>query len=188
MQTAVLTADVNKASHLAAAPVEMRWHSGLPVYASEVFLRSVGDEYGWIGGSDASGRLRCILPYTVIRKPGLRMVRFRVATVPLQGELDLAEERSFLNSVVEHFRASGVDMIIPGPAAAMFRICPNDAVVAPYATFVKDLTQPEEVLFNEVHADYRKKIRGAVRAGVQIKSGMQYLDTSYDIVADTLKR
>ena len=61
---------------LKANAVEIRWHSGLPVYASEPFLRTVSDEYGWIGGTDEAGNLRCILPYTVIRKLAIRIVRF----------------------------------------------------------------------------------------------------------------
>jgi hypothetical protein len=173
---------------LKAKPVPVEWHSGLPIYASEAFLKTVGDEFGWIGGADDMGRLRCILPYTTIRKPGFRFVRFRVETVPLEGELDVQEEKAFLNSAVEYFRSTAADMIIPGANSAVFRTYPDGAVAAPYGTFILQLNKPEESLFNEVHSDYRKKIRSAVRAGVQIKCGMQYLDVSYDIIADTLRR
>jgi len=185
---AVKTLQADQVSCLTAVPVAISWHSGLPVYASEAFLKGVGDEYGWIGGVDESGQLRCILPFTVIRKLGFRMVRFRVETIPLGGELDEEGERSFLNSAMEHFRSTAADMIIPAHASALFRTYPDNAVVAPYATFIKDLNQSGEILFKELHADYRKKIRSATKAGVQIKSGMQYLDTSFDIIADTLKR
>ena len=36
------------------------------MYASKSFSKTVGDEYGWLGGIVDSGRLRCILPYTII--------------------------------------------------------------------------------------------------------------------------
>lgn len=184
----VMTAPTAQGTHLTAAPVEIRWHPGLPIYASESFLKSVGNEYGWVGGTDDSGRLRCILPYTVIRKPGFRMVRFRVETVPLQEPLELAEEKSFLNSTIEYFHSSGADMIIPSPNNTIFRTYPDGAVAVPYGTFIQDLDREEEVLLGEVYADYRKNIRKAMKAGVQIKSGTEYLDTSYNLVADTLKR
>lgn len=171
-----------------ARPVEIRWHSSLPIYASEAFLRTVSAEYGWIGGTVASGKLRCVLPYAVIRKAGFRMVRFLVETIPLEGELDEREERSFLNSVVEHFRSTGVDMIIPSNNTAIFRTHPDGAFAAPYGTFIKDLNQSEEALWKEVATDYRQNIRKAIKVGVHIKSGMEYLDTSYNLVADTLKR
>ena len=67
-----------------AKPVEINWHPRLPIFARESFLKAVGDEYGWLGGFSEHGELRCILPYTVIRKAIFRMVRFRVETIPLQ--------------------------------------------------------------------------------------------------------
>ena len=184
----MMSREANNVNSLIVAPVEIKWHLGMPIFASETFLRTVGDEYGWIGGTDASGQLRCALPYIVVRKLGFRMVRFRVETIPLKGELDAEEEKSFLNSAIEYFRSTGADMIIPANNTALFRTYPDGAVAAPYGTVIKDLSQPEEILFNEVHADYRKKIRSAARAGVQIRYGMQYLDTSYNLIADTLQR
>jgi Acetyltransferase (GNAT) domain len=173
---------------LAAAPVAIEWHSGLPVFACEGFLKSLGGEYGWIGGSDQGGQLRCVLPYSIIRKPGFRLVRFRVETIPLGMDLAPEEEKSFLNSAVQYFRSAGADMIIPSNNTALFRTCPDHALAAPYGTFVNDLSQTEEELFGKVRKTYRNNIRRAMKAGVQIKSGMEYLDASYALVAETLKR
>ena len=184
----VLTLSANEARQLKAAPVAIRWHSALPIYASEPFLKSVGDEYGWIGGTDQAGKLRCVLPYTVLRKPGFRLVRFRMETIPLEASLELEEEKSFLNSTMEYFRSVGADMIIPSNNTALFRAYPDRALPAPYGTFVNDLTQTDEMLFSKVRKTYRNNIRRAMKAGVQIKSGMEYLDASYEMVADTLKR
>jgi len=175
-------------NNLRACPVEIKWCPALPIYASEGFLKSVGDEYGWIGGTDGEGLLRCVLPYTIIRKFGFRFVRFLVETIPLEGEFDMQAEKSFLNSAVEYLSSTGADMIIPATGSTIFRTYPDGAVAAPYGTFVKDLTQPEDVLFCGVYPDYRANIRRATKKGVQIKCGMQYLDVSYRIIADTLKR
>ena len=174
--------------NLKARPVEIKWHFGLPVYAAEAFLRTVSDEYGWIGGTDGSGKLRCILPYSVIRKAGFRLVRFRLATVSLEREVDLEEEKAFLNNATEYLRSTGVDMIMPGANSAVFRTYPDGAVAAPYGTFIKDLKQPEDVLMKEIHSTFRYNIRRATREAVQIKEGLEYLDTSYALVGDTLKR
>ena len=175
-------------SSLRVAPVEINWHPGLPIFASAAFLKTVAGEYGWMGGSDESGELRCILPYTVVRKPGVRMIRFRLETTALQGELDEAEEKSFLNGVIEHFRAAGADMVIPSGNTALFRTYPTGALAAPYGTFVNDLTQSEEALMSALRKTHRNNIRGAEKAGVQIKSGLEYLDAAYHLVAATLKR
>ena len=77
------------------APVDINWHPGLSVYASKQFLKTVGDEYGWIGGIDSVGKLRCVLPFTIIRKPFCRLVRFRVETIPMSEELGVAERNRF---------------------------------------------------------------------------------------------
>ena len=173
---------------LKAAPVAISWHSELPIYASEAFLKSLEDDYGWIGGTDETGSLRCVLPYTIMRKARFHLVRFRVETIPLDGKLSEAEERSFLSSVVEHLRSTGADMIIPSNNTAIFRTHPQGAQTAPYGTFVNDLTETEEVLFGKVRKTYRNNIRRAIKARVAIKSGMEYLDASYQLVAETLKR
>ncbi len=171
-----------------ASRVDINWHPGLPIFASEPFLKAVGDEYGWIGGFDDSGNLRCILPYTVIRKAIFRMVRFRVETIPLGEGLAVEEEKSFLNSAVEYFRSRGMDMIIPATTNTIFRIYPEGAVAAPYGSYIIDLNQSEETLWNNLNASHRRKVRLAMKQGVQIRSGMEYLNTVYELVRDTFKR
>jgi hypothetical protein len=175
-------------STLRAQPVAIAWNPRLPIFAAEAFLKTVAGEYGWMGGIDESGQLRCILPYTVVRKPGVRMIRFRLETTPLQGGLSEAEEKSFLDEVIVHFRASGADMVIPSGNTALFRAYPTGAMAAPYGTFINDLTQTEEVLMGAIRKTYRNNIRRAEKAGVQIRSGLEYLDAAYGLVADTLKR
>jgi lipid II:glycine glycyltransferase (peptidoglycan interpeptide bridge formation enzyme) len=173
---------------MVAIPVEINWHSDLPVYASKAFLKTVGDECGWIGGANESGKLRCVLPYSIIRRTGLRMVRFRVETIPLNGGFDEREEKSFLNSTIDYFRSTDADLIIPSNNTALFRTYPDGALAAPYGTFIKNLDQSEEALWNEVASDYRQNIRKATRAGVHIKSGTEYLDSAYNLFATTLRR
>ena len=158
------------------------------MYASEPFLRTVSDEYGWIGGTDETGHLRCILPYTVIRKLAIRIVRFQVEVVPLDRDLSKEDERAFLNSAVAFLRSTGVDMIMPGMNAAVFRTYPDGAVAAPYGTFIKNLNQPEDALMKEIHSTFRYNIRRATREGVEIKEGLEYLDSSYGLIANTLNR
>jgi hypothetical protein len=174
-------------NELKAVPVDLVWHPGLPIYASTAYLKYDG-QFGWIGGLNNIGTLRCILPYYVIRKPGFHMIRFRTQTIPWAEELDVAEEKDFLGAVVEHFRSEGADIILPSGNTAIFRTYPDGAAAAPYGTFVNDLDRPEDALFREIRKTYRQNIRKAEAAGVEIRSGMDYLDACYDLVSDTLKR
>ncbi len=171
-----------------AAPIDIRWHPRLPVFAAESVLRATGDEYGWLGGIDSSDRVRCILPYTIIRKSMVRLVRFRVETIPVERPLDLGEEKAFLNGAVAYFRSLGADTIIPATNNAVFRTYPDGADAAPYGSYVIDLTQPEDQLWRGISRITRQNIRTAQKDGVQIRSGLQYLQTAYGLIKDTFGR
>jgi len=170
------------------ARVPINWNQNISIHASEPLLRTVGDEYGWIGGFDDLGMLRCILPYTIIRKAMFRMVRFRVETIPWEEPLEGEEERVFLNSAVEYFRSSGADMIIPATNNTIFRVYPDGAMAAPYGTFIIDLTQAEEALWTNLHSKHRNVIRNAINKGVEIRCGLEHLSTAYELTRETLKR
>ena len=171
-----------------ATPIPINWHPDLPIFASEPFLKSVGDEYGWIGGIDETGKLLCVLPYTIIRKAIFRMVRFRVETIPLVEEFSMKQERSFLNSAIKFFRSTGADMIIPATTNTIFRTYPDGADAAPYGSYVIDLSHSEEFLFKNINRIYRQNINTALKKGVSVQSGIEHLDSAYMLVRDTFKR
>jgi len=171
-----------------AKKIDINWNPELSIYASEPFLKVVGNEYGWLGGFDKCGKLRCILPYTIVKKAVFRMVRFRVETIPISEEFTIDQEKAFLNSAIKYFCAIGVDMIIPATTNTIFRTYPDGAIAAPYGTFIIDLTQSEETLLNNFNATHRRKVRQAIKQGVQIRHGMEYIKSSYDLVRNTFKR
>jgi hypothetical protein len=171
-----------------AEPVEIQWGPSLPVFAKEKFLSAVSSEYGWLGGIDESGIVRCVLPYTIVRRAGLRMVRFRVETIMCGTGLDVVEEKSFLNSVVEHFRNVGADIIIPPSNNTLFRTYPDDANPAPYGSYVIDLQQTEDVLWRNISKTTRHNIRHAQTDGVSIREGFELLDPAYDLIRETFRR
>lgn len=171
-----------------AEPTKIDWRPDLSIYASESYLKTVSNEYGWVGGGDDSGKLRCVLPYTIIRKAIFRMVRFRVETIPWGEPLEEEEEREFLNSAVEYFRSTRADMIIPATNNTIFRVCPDGAMAAPYGTFIVDLTQTEEALWTNLHSKHRNVIRNAINKGVEIRCGLEHFSTAYELTRETLKR
>jgi hypothetical protein len=171
-----------------ARPIPITWHQGLSIYASEQFLKSVGDNYGWLGGFDEAATLRCILPYTVVRQAILRMVRFRVETIPLNGDMSVAEEKDFLNSAMCHFRDSGADLIIPATTNTIFRTYPDGAVAAPYGTYVVDLDKPEEALWSGLSSNHRRQVRVAQKNAVRIRHAPEHLEMAHSIVRDTFKK
>ena len=171
-----------------AKPVEINWHPGLPIFARESFLKAVGDEYGWLGGFSDNDELRCVLPYTIIRKAIFRMVRFRVETIPMAEELDIQEEKSFLNNAMKYFRSIGTDMVIPATTNTIFRTYPEGADAAPYGSYVIDLGQPEDILWRNIAQKTRQNINTARKNGVYILSGREHLNTAYILTRNTFGR
>jgi hypothetical protein len=169
-------------------PIPINWHPELSIYASEPFLASVSSRYGWLGGFDEAGKLQCVLPYTIVHKPFLRMVRFRVETIPISDPFDIVQERSFLDSAMEHFRSVGADLVIPATTNTIFRTFPDGAIAVPYGSYVVDLRQPEETLWNNVHSKHRNSIRRAKKSGVAICEGMEYLPIAHRLIRETLRR
>jgi hypothetical protein len=171
-----------------AVPIPIDWSPRLPVFASEGFLKAVSDDYGWLGGIDALGRLRCILPYTVIRKSLFSMIRFRVETIPLAEGIEVSEEKEFLNSAIQYFRSLPADVIIPATTNAIFRTFPDGADAAPYGTYLIDLTQPEEVLWKAIGRITRQNIGTAKKDGMRIENGTEYLEPAYKLIKETFAR
>jgi hypothetical protein len=171
-----------------AEPIIVQWDSSLPVFAKEEFLRAVGNEYGWLGGIDQSGVVRCVLPYTILWKAGIRMVRFRMETIFCGPSLDPVEEKSFLNSVVQYFRSVRADVIVPPTNNALFRTYPDGASTAPYGSYVVDLQQTEEMLWRNVSQTSRRHIHAAQKGGVVIREGMEFLEPAYDVIRETFSR
>jgi hypothetical protein len=170
------------------ALIDVDWHQNLSIYASSLFLKTVSEEYGWLGGFNESHKLFCVQPFSVIRKGGFRLVRFPTQTVSLNGDLSIESEQQFLNNAVDYFRTIGADVIVPATVNTIFRTYPDGAIVAPYGTHIIDLTQTEEALWNNLHSKHRNVIRNANKKGVKIVTGIEYLPIVFNMVRDSFLR
>lgn len=166
----------------------MDWHPGLSIYASPAFLRTTADEIGWLGGFDRANQLRCILPFTVIKKLFFRLVRFRVETIATDQPLSAEEEKSFLEEAMKFFRARGATMVIPASTNTLFQTFPAGAIAAPYGSYIVDLTAGEDVLWKNLHSKHRNVIRNAQKAAVEIDFGRQHLEAAHELITATLRR
>jgi hypothetical protein len=170
-------------------PIDINWHPELPIFAKESFLKAVSDEYGWLGGLSVSGELRCVLPYTIVKKAIFRMVRFRVETIPMVRGFDLAEEKDFLNGVIRYLNSLGADMVIPATTNTIFRTYPDGADAAPYGSYIIELGQPEDILWKNIDRITRQNIKSASKAGIVIRDAtIPEFDEAYLMIRSTFKR
>jgi hypothetical protein len=168
--------------------IPIDWNPSLPIFANECFLKTVSNEYGWLGGFGEDGELRCILPYTIIKKVIFRMVRFRVETIRVVQGLTLDEEKTFLNGTMEYFRSRGMDMVIPATTNTIFCTYPDGADVAPYGSYIIDLTQTEDNIWHGIDRIMRQNIKTAVKGGVIIKDGSADLEAVHKLIVETFQR
>ena len=171
-----------------ASAVKIEWTADLPIYSSQSYLKTASDEYGWIGGIGSSGKLCCVLPYYVVRLSMFQLIRFTSETIMLAGEMSIEEERVFLNAVIDYFRCTGADVIIPSTFTSLFRTYPDGALAVPYGSYIVDLTQSEEMLWNNVHPKHRNKIRNGTKKGVIIQDGIEHVDIVDSLVQDSFRR
>jgi hypothetical protein len=171
-----------------ATPIPIDWHPGLPIFASESFLKAVGDDYGWLGGFDDKGKLHCILPFTIINKAIFRMVRFRVETIQIGQDFSIDEEKAFLNSAMRYLRSKGADMIIPATTNTIFRTYPDGADTAPYGSYIIDLTKPEDDIWRNIDRIMRQNIKTAIKNGVTIRDGSDDLEAAHRLIVETFQR
>lgn len=171
-----------------ALPIDIRWQEGLPIFASESFLKAVSNEYGWLGGFNDSGRLLCILPYTIIKKLSFKLVRFRVETIPQVEYFSIDEEKAFLDSCLDFFRSKKADVIIPATTNSIFRTYPDGAVAAPYGTYIIDLQPAEEVLWHNMASKTKQNINKAIKLGVTIQEAREEIKPAYELIRETFKR
>ena len=171
-----------------ARPIEIDWNPALPVFAREPFLRAVGDDCGWIGGFTPADELLCILPYVIIKKAWMKMVRFRVETIPIGEGPDIAQEKAFLTSALDYFRKRGIALVLPASNNAIFRTYPDGAKAIPYGTYLIDLELPEETLWTNIDRIFRQNIKAASSSGVVIGDGRDCLREGHDLIRRTFRR
>ena len=166
----------------------MAWDPSLPVFARESFLRAVSDEAGWLAGFSDSGDRRCILPFTIVRRASLRMVRFRTEVIRLTPDLSIEHERQFLGQCLECFRNMKADCVIPASTNAVFRAFPEGAAAVPYGSYVIDLRAEEDMLWRRMDKILRQNIKTAMRDGVLVRPAQELVDPAYDSICMTFAR
>ena len=114
---------------------------------------------------------------------------FYTATICLDENLTIDQEKDFLNSVVEFFKAEKkIDFICSPPVNAVFNVYPSEAVSAAFGTYLIDLSLSEEILWDKLHSKHRNVIRKAMKDQVNIKRGKEYLDLAYKLIKETQLR
>lgn len=167
--------------------IKFTWDNNYSIFSTEKYLKSTGSEYGWIGGF-TGGSLKFVLPFIVKRKFFFRYLQFQTATIYLDPNLTINDEKDFLNSAVKFLSKEEIDFIIQPPTYAVFKIYPDNAVFAPFGSYIVDLSLNEDDLWSNVHQKHKNVIRRAVKNDVIIERGTQNLSSIHSMLVQTMAR
>lgn len=153
----------------------------LPILAVKEYLNYKSDNYGWFLSD------KFILPFYFKKKLIFRRLFFTTEVIYLS-DASLIEEKSFLNDVVKLSRLEKIDIIDVPQANAVFNTYPDNSTFTQFGTYKVDLKLCEEDLFKNLHVKNRNKIRKAMKDGVIIKHGNEYIKECYEIIKSTYSR
>lgn len=169
--------------------IEFHWNEEYPIFFSQKYLKTVSDKYGWIGGF-IDGELIYVLPYVVIKKYGLNLLRFvhnEFFTKANQSLYD-THYKLFLNRIIQYFKTKKIDIIIQPTTNTLFSDVPDNSVYSQYADYKIDLTIENDLLWKNVHSKHRNSIRKGEKNNIIIKEGVEYAETAYDLIKSTFNR
>ena len=154
----------------------------LPILASEAYLSSKSDDYGWFVSD------KFVLPFIIDKKLIFKRMIFTLESFYLQDNLTVEDEKAFLDEMVEVTQKENLcDFINKAQSYTVFNTYPTKAVHAPWGTYEIDITPGEEEILASFNQSHRRALRKAIKEGVEIRFDVDPKDT-YELVHDTVTR
>ncbi len=154
----------------------------LPFFARESYLKTISNDFGWFINEDF------LLPFVVRKRFVFRFITFTCETVSLRNVYTDEKEKSFLNEVINNLRKLKFDFITQPPTNVLFKAFPDKSEYCNFGTYVIDLKNDEETLFQNIHSKHKNVIRKAIKDSIVSERGQHLKDICYNIINDTLVR
>jgi hypothetical protein len=165
----------------------IQWNDSLSICASEGYLSSYSDDYGWLSDQDSN----LFIPFRVRERLSFRELVFEcdVDSFIESSPVSVEEKREFLKDAVRYAReVMKIDNIAQPPSHAVFQVAPVNSISVPFGSYRIDLSQSSDDMWNNVHSKHKNVIRKSEKSGVVVKSGIEHLDVAAELVSETLKR
>jgi len=138
----------------------------------------------WCCGYDEQDELCFILPFAIRKKLIFRYLVALSETIVIKEEND---EKDFLNTLMNKLK-NEYDFISQSTTNCLFHSFPDNAIYAPFGSYILNLQVDEDNLWKKIHSKHKNVIRRAIREKVEIKEGLEYFDEVYDVIAYTLEK
>ena len=157
-------------------------HDELPVFASENYLKSKSDDYGWFVTDDF------ILPFTIDKKLIFKRLIFTTDTIYLNKNLTVEEEKEFLNEIVSYCKKNDIcDFIFKAQANAIFNTYPDNSEHVEWGTYELKLDKSMDELLSKFYARDRTKVRKAIKLGATVRT-TDNVEKVYENIKETFLR
>jgi hypothetical protein len=167
--------------------INLNWDKRYSIFASDFYLRTIGEQYGWIGGY-VTDRLFFVLPFAIKSRLVFKSLVFTSDTIYMSPEAGVDQEKEFLNGVIKYFYSKKIDFIQQPATHVVFNTYPDNSIFSPFGTYQLDLQPSIETLWDNVHSKHRNVIRNAEKNSVRIDKGICNKDIAYKLLKDTMDR
>jgi len=156
--------------------------SPLPILASQKYLISKSDDYGWFVSEDF------VLPFIIDKKLIFKRMIFTHDTIYLKNNLSIEQEKQFLDEMVEISKRENLcDFINKAQSYTVFKTYPTKSIHAPWGTYEINTTLSEEEILASFNQSHRRSLKKAIKDGVSIKFNIDPKET-YELIHQTVTR
>jgi len=137
----------------------------LPIFATENYLKSKSDEYGWFVTDDF------LLPCTIEKKLFFKRLIFTTDTIYLKKNLTILEEKAFLNEITIYCKENDIcDFIFKAQSNVVFNTYPDDCEHVEWGTYEIDLNDSSDEIFSNYTSKTRNMVRRAIKTDVTVST------------------
>ena len=152
-----------------------------PVIAQKEYLQSFNGvaRTGYFVEGD------CFLPFVIRKKSIFRWIQLDNVVYGCNSE---KETKDFLDKVVEYVKHNMLVSHMVSTNTAIFESYPSSSIYCKFGTYIADLSQTEEELFQNIHSKHRNVIRKAQSDGIVIEHGQDKAVDAINLINDTFSR
>lgn len=146
-----------------------KWNEELPISASEQYLSSISNQYGWFVQKNNSHEI--YLAYAIKKIGFFNCIIFYsdISSIDKNVNIESNIQSCFLEACLDYAKNKlNCDVVLPSPAFVISKVRPEKLDVAPFGTFYIDLTNDESILWNNIHSKHRNVIRKAKSNSINI--------------------
>jgi peptidoglycan biosynthesis/recognition FemAB-like protein len=181
---------VHRYSNFKEVPGSELFSEKIPVFAAQNYcdyLKEIKNhDTIWFVNLE-NNKVTHLLPFAIIKKMIFKKGYFVTGVISLAGDNSLESEKEFLENVIADIKKNNLcDWIQQGPNWALFNTIPAGSIAVRFGTYRITLNDKnEDELFKLIQKRNRQDINNAVKNGIEIKRGRDYLNDCLAVINNT---